>query len=255
MNYYEQRVTAMFGNDTDANGNNSAIENFQNARVQASSNSIVSDALDAFIQHVELEETKLLAPVFSNIFKKGLGLNTKVGAGRFCVRLCARRPDAVKGFFAGKICEALLASPDVLNGVSSGGASSKIVFRQYCQTFATCLRFATLKRQEKTIADVLKLANDGSSNTSNREAAAEIIYEIAKDSRGVECLKDFEDDLLPLAYFGTFDENASVAKCWERREELVEVVSVLPRRFCYWKTLSKPLEILLKPHLKDRTIR
>ena len=215
LNYYEQRVTAIFGNDTDDNGNNSAIENFQNARVQASSNSIVSDALDAFIQHVELEETKLLAPVFSNIFKKGLGLNTKVGAGRFCVRLCARRPDAVKGFFAGKICEALLASPDVLNGVSSGGASSKIVFRQYCQTFATCLRFATLKRQEKTIADVLKLANDGSSNTSNREAAAEIIYEIAKDSRGVECLKDFEDDLLPLAYFGTFDENASVAKCWE----------------------------------------
>ena len=69
--------------------------------------------------------------------------------------------------------------------------------------------------REKTIADVLKLANDGSSNTSNREAAAEIISEIAKDSRGVECLKDFEDDLLPLAYFGTFDENASVAKCWE----------------------------------------
>ena len=215
LNYYEQRVTAMFGNDTDANGNNSVVENFQNARVQASSNSIISDALDAFIQHVDLEETKLLAPVFTNIFKKGLGLNTKVGAGRFCVRLCARRPDAAKGFFAGKICEALLASPDVLNGVSSGGASSKIVFRQYCQTFATCLRFATLKRQEKTIADVLKLANDDSSNSSNREAAAEIISEMAKDSRGVECLKDFEDELLPLAYFGTFDENASVAKCWE----------------------------------------
>ena len=215
LNYYEQRVTAMFGNDTDANGNNSVVENFQNARVQASSNSIISDALDAFIQHVDLEETKLLAPVFTNIFKKGLGLNTKVGAGRFCVRLCARRPDAAKGFFAGKICEALLASPDVLNGVSSGGASSKIVFRQYCQTFATCLRFATLKRQEKTIADVLKLANDDSSNCSNREAAAEIISEMAKDSRGVECLKDFEDELLPLAYFGTFDENVSVAKCWE----------------------------------------
>ncbi|CAL6393861.1 unnamed protein product [Bathycoccus prasinos] len=215
LNYYEQRVTAMFGNDTDANGNNSVVEDFQNARVQASSNSIISDALDAFIQHVDLEETKLLAPVFTNIFKKGLGLNTKVGAGRFCVRLCARRPDAAKGFFAGKICEALLASPDVLNGVSSGGASSKIVFRQYCQTFATCLRFATLKRQEKTIADVLKLANDDSSNCSNREAAAEIISEMAKDSRGVECLKDFEDELLPLAYFGTFDENASVAKCWE----------------------------------------
>ena len=212
LNYYEQRVTAMFGNDTDANGNNSVVENFQNARVQASSNSIVSDALDAFIQHVDLEETKLLAPVFTNIFKRGLGLNTKVGAGRFCVRLCARRPDAAKGFFSGKICEALLASPDVL---SSGGASSKIVFRQYCQTFATCLRFATLKRQEKTIADVLKLANDDSSDSSSREAAAEIISEMAKDSRGVECLKDFEDDLLPLAYFGTFDENASVAKCWE----------------------------------------
>ena len=83
LNYYEQRVTAMFGNDTDANGNNSVVENFQNARVQASSNSIISDALDAFIQHVDLEETKLLAPVFTNIFKKGLGLNTKVGAGRF----------------------------------------------------------------------------------------------------------------------------------------------------------------------------
>ena len=121
-------------------------------------------------------------------------MNTKVGAGRFCVRLCARRPDAVKGFFAGKICEALLASPDVLNGVKPGGASSKIVFRQYCQTFATCLRFATLKRQEKTIADVfLKLVNDGAVILLNREAAAEIIYEIAKDSRGVECLKDFED--------------------------------------------------------------
>ena len=80
MNYYEQRVTAMFGNDTDDNGNNSAVENFQNARVQASSNSIVSDALDAFIQHVELEETKLLRPQLSNIFKKGLGLNTKVVA-------------------------------------------------------------------------------------------------------------------------------------------------------------------------------
>ena len=153
--------------------------------------------------------------MFTNIFKKGLGLNTKVGAGRFCVRLCARRPDAAKGFFAGKICEALLASPDVLNGVSSGGRhlqkSSSVNTAKHSRRVYVLLRLNV----KKTIADVLKLANDDSSNCSNREAAAEIISEMAKDSRGVECLKDFEDELLPLAYFGTFDENASVAKCWE----------------------------------------
>ena len=258
LNYYEQRVTAMFGNDTDANGKGSSVvENFQKARVQASSNSIVSDALDAFIQHVDLEETKALAPVFTNIFKKGLGLNTKVGAGRFVVRLCARRPDAVKGFFAGKMCEALLASPDVLNGVSSGGASSKIIFRQYCQTFATCLRFATLKRQEKTISDVLKLANDDSSDSSKREAAAEIISEMAKDSRGVECLKDFEDDLLPLAYFGMFDENETVAKCWENAwEELSGGASAIGKNFPkLWKSFLKPHLEGSNYSLKSRSAR
>ena len=62
----------------------------ESARVSAAKGSVMGDALDVCARHVDPASLEALMPVLGQLLKRGVGLNTQVGAARFISSLAMR---------------------------------------------------------------------------------------------------------------------------------------------------------------------
>ncbi|CAG9462820.1 unnamed protein product [Pedinophyceae sp. YPF-701] len=186
-------------NYVEQNASNFGISSsrLEQARVSASKRTPIADAIDALVRQVEKGHLDALVPRLTQLLRRGLGLNTRVGTARFVGMLAMSLGSELKEK-AGHLIKALL------DGVSTD--QSQAVRSAYASAFASLCKIAKPERLEKVAGDLRGMWDaDGAGGGGGGDTAVVCALAVRAMSRSApDAFSQISASLLPVVYMGQF---------------------------------------------------
>lgn len=194
LNYIEQHAERM-GLDQDR---------LEGVRVSASRASPMGETLDLCVKYMQPATLTSVLPEVTALVKRGVGLNTKVGTGRFIRSLIVRLGSDLKELNqVGPLMKTLTAA--VKN------ERSNTIRRTYAAALAELTKYAGDKRMEKFIGDMVE-AYGGEGDVDARLYSGMVLRELLKVAPDV--FQKWSGAILPTAFAAKADDDGEVAKVW-----------------------------------------
>lgn len=164
----------------------------------------VMEAVNICVDHIDEENIKVVTPRLTQIIRKGVGLATRAGCAAFVVMLVVKSPHSLRE--DSSHADAIMKS---LSGtINDRSVPLQKSFASACGYLAKMCSSMTM---EKFIVHVRGMYCD-KTELESRLGATLIFSEISKHSPDV--FKQFESDILPIAFLGTHDADETVKKVW-----------------------------------------
>ncbi|PSC71704.1 proteasome-associated ECM29-like protein [Micractinium conductrix] len=144
-----------------------------------------------------------LAPKLGELVRRGTGLNTRAGAGRFITQVTRRLGGDMQPL-AAQLIKALTEA--------CRADRSAAVRRAYAAAAATLCRHAPRARVARFVSDCLASLAAENADRDDRYVAGLLLRELGKEASDV--LTAHAGEVAPLAYMAQFDEDADVAAMW-----------------------------------------
>ena len=179
-------------------------ETLESMRAAASATGPCSEVLDLCIKYADDKVVKALAPRLSQLARSAVGLPSRVGVGRFIVSLCNAHAAEVAPS-ATKIVDALVQVIRVEMSVP--------VQRSYSSALAACCRLCKPGVILKVIDELMDHYQEARAAAARRTVAIAVrdLQTMSGDAAAEAIPR-----LLPVAYMGRRDADASLAAVWER---------------------------------------
>jgi len=174
----------------------------ESARFSAAKASPMGDALDAAARYVDGPSLEALVPKLGSIAKRGVGVNTRVGAAKFVAALALRMGPAIRPS-SGALIKAFVAAART--------ERSSTAQKAFAAAVASVARYATEARVEKLCQEVVALYAEPGDRPA-RFVAALLARELARGAS--EAFAKHAATVLPLAFLAQSDEEKDVAGLW-----------------------------------------
>ncbi|KAK9834910.1 hypothetical protein WJX81_007994 [Elliptochloris bilobata] len=174
----------------------------ESLRVSASRASPMGDTLDACGRFTDAAALGALAPRLAQLIKRGVGVNTRVGAARFVAALAARLGSDARPH-TGVLIKALVGA--------AVGERSGAVRRSYAVAVAALARQAPEARVAKLVAAAVTLYTEPGDRDA-RQVGGLLLRELARGAP--EAFAGQAAAALPTAFLAARDEDADVAAAW-----------------------------------------
>jgi proteasome component ECM29 len=193
LNYVEQHA-ARLGVD---------VGRLEAGRVSAAQGGPVGDTLDLCARYVDAAALLELAPRLSGLVRRGTGLSTRAGAGRF-VSTVARRLGAA----------AAPAAPALMRALQEAARAerSPAVRRAYASANAVLAAHAAPARVDAAVAQWLQWYEADDADVAARGVAGLLLRALGREAGDV--FAGHASAVAPVAYLAQFDDDADVAATW-----------------------------------------
>jgi proteasome component ECM29 len=145
-------------------------------RVAASQGSSVGDALDVCARHMTGATLTEMAPKLSGLVRRGVGLNTRAGTGKFVSTVVRRlRSDAAP------------AAPQLMRALVEACKSdpSKAVKKAYASANALLSKFAAPARVQAAVGEWLAAYVTEDADANTRYVSGLLLHELAREANDV----------------------------------------------------------------------
>lgn len=227
LNYVEQHVESM-GLDAGR---------LENARIAAASSGPAGEALDACVKAIDGGDSLTeLVPKLAGLVRRGTGLNTRAGAGRFITKIARKFSiksysssdndnDATSCSFppaaASKLVNAL--------GEAARNEQSAAVRRSFAVAYAVLAQRLSKSKATASITSWIDLYANEDSSAQDRLVAGIMLRELCRESgsstggstssssggRGEALMADSVNSIAPIAYLAQYDEDKDIGAVWE----------------------------------------
>ncbi|EFN52702.1 hypothetical protein CHLNCDRAFT_138705 [Chlorella variabilis] len=175
----------------------------EGARVAAAQGGPAGETLDLCARYADVATMAELAPRLGALVRRGVGLNTRAGAGRFITQVTRRLGGDMQPL-ASQLIKALTEA--------CRSDRSPAVRKAYAAAAALLCRHAPTARVNRFVTDALaSLAAEGA-DRDDRYVAGLLLRELGHESSDV--LEAHAGEVAPPAYMAQFDEEADVAAVW-----------------------------------------
>ena len=179
-------------------------ETLESMRAAASASGPCAEVLDLCIKYSDEAAVDVLVPRLSQLVRAAVGLPSRVGVGRFIAQLCTAHPDSM-GPAAPKIAKTLVAVIRVEPSVP--------VQRSYSSALASCCRLCKPSVIVKIIEELMDHYQEAR-GAENRRTVAISVRDL--QTQAGDAAQEVMPKVLPVAYMGRRDTDASLAAVWER---------------------------------------
>ncbi len=175
----------------------------ESARVSAAQGGILGETLETCARHVDSETFTALAPALSGLIRRGVGLNTRAGAGRFVSQVARRLGDGSSA-----------AAPQLMRALQEACAAerSPVVRRAYAAANALLAKHASQARIDKYVATWLESYSADDADESTRAVSGLLLRSLARESG--DLFSRYAADVAPVAYMAQYDPDEQVATIW-----------------------------------------
>ena len=179
-------------------------EALEATRFTAAKMSPMMEGAEHALEHLDLAALQVMTPKIVNIIRKGIGLPTRAGVSRFVTTLCIKKADVLKA-------DSSLA--DAMIKAISGSIQdrSEPVRRSFAVALGYVFKFCSLTSMEKLITHLRNMYCEHDEK-EHQSGATFSFAEISKHS--ADKFRDFETSILPLAYYGSHDQDETIKKVW-----------------------------------------
>ncbi|GAB4815511.1 hypothetical protein N2152v2_002557 [Parachlorella kessleri] len=178
-------------------------QRLESARVAAAQGGPVGETLDLCARYIDSASLVALAPRLAALVRRGVGLNTRAGAGRFISQV-ARRLGSDTQPASQQLMKALVEACKT----DRSGA----VKRSFAAANAAVARFAAPARVEKQVASLLEMYGAEDADANTRLVAGLLLRELGKEAGDV--FSKHAPTVAPLAFMAQCDDDADVAAMW-----------------------------------------
>lgn len=175
----------------------------ESARVQAAQGGALGETLDTCARHLDGETFAALAPTLGGLIRRGVGLNTRAGAGRFVAQVARRLGD-----------DSAAASPQLMRALQEACAAerSPAVRRAYASANALLAKHAAQSRVDKHVAAWIEKYSADDADESARAVSGLLLRALAREASDV--FARYAAEVAPVAYMAQFDPEPTVAALW-----------------------------------------
>jgi proteasome component ECM29 len=175
----------------------------ESARVSAAQGGILGETLETCARHVDGETFTALAPDLGSLIRRGVGLNTRAGAGRFVSQVARRLGDGSSA-----------ASPQLMRALQEACAAerSSAVRRAYAGANALLAKHASQARVDKYVASWLEAYSADDADESTRAVSGLLLRSLARESG--DLFSRYAADVAPVSYMAQYDPDEQVAIIW-----------------------------------------
>ena len=177
----------------------------ESARVAAAQGGAVGETLDSCARQLDGEALAALAPALSALIRRGVGLNTRAGAGRFVAQVVRRLGS-----------ESAPAAPQLMRALQEacGAERSQAVCRAYASANALLTKYAAVSRVDKNVALWLNVygSDDSTADESSRAVSGLLLRALAREAP--EIFARYAAEVAPVAYMAQYDSEVSAAAVW-----------------------------------------
>ena len=193
LNYVEQHAER-FGLDAGK---------LESARVQAAQGGALGETLDICARCLDGETFATLAPALGGLIRRGVGLNTRAGAGRFVSQVARRLGD-----------DSAAASPQLMRALQEACAAerSQAVRRAYASANAVLAKHANQARIDKHVASWIEKYSADDADESSRAVSGFLLRALAREASDV--FARYAAEVAPVAYMAQYDPDPTVAALW-----------------------------------------
>lgn len=193
LNYVEQHA-ARLGLDA---------TRLESARVSAAQGGPVGDTLDVCARCLDGTTFGELAPTLAGLVRRGVGLNTRAGAGRFVAQV-ARRLGA----------DSAAGAPPLMRALQEAckAERSPVVRRAYASANAVLAKYAAQSRVDRDVTAWLEGATSEESDSATRLTSGLMLRALAREAGDV--FAAHAPAVAPVAYIAQFDSDAGVKEVW-----------------------------------------
>lgn len=175
----------------------------EGARVAAAQGGPAGETLDLCARFMDVPTLTELAPKLAGLVRRGVGLNTRAGAGRFITQVARRLGNGMQPL-----------APQLIRALVEACRSdrSPVVRRSYAAAAALLCRHAPQARVDRFVSDAVASLAAEDADRDDRYVAGLLLRELGRESSDV--LTDHASEVAPPAYMAQFDEDADVAAMW-----------------------------------------
>jgi len=175
----------------------------ESARVSAAQGGILGETLDMCARHVDSETFTAMAPALGGLIRRGVGLNTRAGAGRFVSQVARRLGDSSSA-----------AAPQLMRALQEacGAERSPVVRRTYAAANALLAKHASQARVDKYVASWLEGYSADDADESTRAVSGLLLRSLARESG--DLFSRYAADVAPVSYMAQYDPDEQVAAIW-----------------------------------------
>ncbi|KAL4530388.1 hypothetical protein Ndes2437B_g03884 [Nannochloris sp. 'desiccata'] len=175
----------------------------ESARVSAAQGGILGETLETCARHVDSETFTGLAPALGGLIRRGVGLNTRAGAGRFVSQVARRLGDSSSA-----------AAPQLMRALQEACAAerSPAVRRAYAAANALLAKHASQARVDKYVASWLEAYSADDADESTRAVSGLLLRSLARESG--DLFSRYAADVAPVSYMAQYDPDEQVATIW-----------------------------------------
>jgi proteasome component ECM29 len=175
----------------------------ESARVSAAQGGILGETLETCARHVDSETFTALAPALGGLIRRGTGLNTRAGAGRFVSQVARRLGDSSSA-----------AAPQLMRALQEACAAerSPVVRRSYAAANALLAKHASQARVDKYVASWLEAYSADDADDSTRAVSGLLLRSLARESG--DLFSRYAADVAPVSYMAQYDPDEQVAAIW-----------------------------------------
>ncbi|PRW21127.1 proteasome-associated ECM29-like protein isoform X1 [Chlorella sorokiniana] len=175
----------------------------EGARVAASQGGLAGETLDLCARQIDVPTLTELAPKLGALVRRGVGLNTRAGAGRFITQVTRRLGSDVQPL-AAQLIRALTEA--------CRADRSAAVRRSYAAAAALLCRHAPAARVNRFVSDALALLAAEDASRDDRYVAGLLLRELGREAADV--LASHASEVAPPAFMAQFDDESDVAVVW-----------------------------------------
>ncbi|KAK9850611.1 hypothetical protein WJX84_005115 [Apatococcus fuscideae] len=192
LNYVEQHAERM-GLDS---------SRLENLRVSASRSTPMGDTLDLCARYTDASVLDALGPRLATLVRRGVGLNTRVGAARFISSLAMRLGSDMRRQ-SGSLITALVAG--------TRAERSMVLRRAFASAAGAVAKYAAPARVDKLVAEAVAVFTEPGDQEA-RLVSGLLLRELSRQAP--EAFSNCKNQVMPLAFLARTDEDADVAKLW-----------------------------------------
>jgi proteasome component ECM29 len=229
LNYVEQHVESL-GLDAGR---------LENARIAAASSGPAGEALDACVKAIDGGDSLMeLVPKLAGLVRRGTGLNTRAGAGRFITKIA--RKFSIKSYSSSDNDNETSSFPPaaaskLVNalGEAARNEQSAAVRRSFAVAYAVLAQRLSKSKATASITSWIDLYAKEDSSVQDRLVAGIILRELCREAgsstggsttsrgsgggggRGEALMADNANSIAPIAYLAQYDEDKDIGAVWE----------------------------------------
>ena len=195
LNYIEQHASR-FGVDA---------SELENARVMAAHGSSLGESIDLCARAMDDATFAAVAPALSEIIRRGTGVATRAGTGRFVVNVTHRLRSSAAG-----------GAPPLVKALQEAAFSerSPVVRKSYASAWAILTANSQEETVERAMRRLLKKARNREAETSDQHGVTGMLLR-ALSREGAEVFAEWASEILPIAFTSRFDTDGKISEIWE----------------------------------------